>query len=226
MKKKKIFFLAGIATIILYFLGILTGYFIQKDVLLKTEEDLNKIQEEFKTYKENLETVQLEQLYISTYQGESSCNFLVSIINEMQKNLSYFWSKLPSKLEVYEKYSQIQPEYVELKRDYTMLSIRAWLLSLNVKEKCGKDIVPVLYFYSKECERCIEQGDVLDKLRSEDKRLAVFTIDINLNESIITVIKNTYNITEAPSLVVEKNTSLKGFTSEEQLKQAISRIGS
>lgn len=226
MKKKKMFLLAVLVTVVIYFLGMLTGYFLQKDVLLKTEEDLKKIQEEFTAYKQNLETIQLEQLYLSTYQGESSCNFLISIINEMQKNLSYFWSKLPSKLEVYEKYSQVQPEYLELKRDYTMLSIRAWLLSLNVKEKCGKDIIPILYFYSKDCESCIEQGNVLDSIRSEDKRVAVFTIDLNLNESIITVIKDTYNISEAPSLIIEKNTSFKGFTSESQLKQVISKLGS
>jgi uncharacterized membrane-anchored protein YhcB (DUF1043 family) len=224
MKKKKMFLLAILATVVLYSLGIFTGYFIQKDVLTKTEEDLQKVQEEFKTYKQNLETIQLEQLYLSTYQGESSCSFLISIINEMQKNLSYFWSKLPSKLEVYEKYSQVQPEYLELKRDYTMISIRAWLLSLNVKEKCGENIVPILYFYSKDCDRCIEQGNVLDEVRAEDKRVAVFTIDLNLNESIVKVIKEAHDISQAPSLLIEKNTSIQGFVSKDQLNQAISEL--
>jgi hypothetical protein len=202
MRKKKLFLIASITTVILYSLGVLTGYFIQEKVLSKTQEELKKIQEEFFIYKQNLENVQLEQLYLTTYQGDLNCKILVSVINEMQDKLAYFWSKLPTKLEVYEKYSEIQPDYVKLKRDYTLLSIRVWLLSLNVKEKCGEDIIPALYFYSKDCDKCIDESYVLDNIKKEKPNFSAFIVDYNLNESIVKVIINVWNVTKVPSFII------------------------
>jgi hypothetical protein len=222
MRKKRLFIVAAITTIILYSLGILTGYFIQEKVLSKTQEELNKVKEEFFVYKQNLENVQLEQLYLTTYQGDLNCKILVSLINEMQDKLAYFWSRLPSKLEVYEKYSEIQPDYINLKRDYTLFSIRVWLLSLNVKEKCGEDIIPVLYFYSKDCEKCIEQSYVLDAIKKEKPNFSAFIVDYNLDESIVKVIVNVWNVTKVPSFIIGDKL-YSGYQDLNKMREIISK---
>ncbi len=222
MKKKKLLIIASITTIILYFMGILTGYFVQVKVLSRTQEELEKVQEEFYDYKQNLENIQLEQLYLTTHQGELSCKILVSTIDEMHNNLAYFWSRLPSKLEVYEKYSEVQPEYVKLKRDYTLLSIRTWLLSLDVKEKCGEEIIPALYFYSRDCDSCIDQSYVLDNLKEENPNFSAFIVDFNLDEPIVKIIKNVYNVTEVPSFIINDKL-YPGYQSLEQMKKIISK---
>jgi len=222
MRKKKLFLIASITTVILYSLGVLTGYFIQEKVLSKTQEELKKIQEEFFIYKQNLENVQLEQLYLTTYQGDLNCKILVSVINEMQDKLAYFWSKLPTKLEVYEKYSEIQPDYVKLKRDYTLLSIRVWLLSLNVKEKCGEDIIPALYFYSKDCDKCIDQSYVLDSIKKEHPNFSAFIVDYNLDESIVKVIINVWNVTKVPSFIIGDKL-YSGYQDLTRMKEIISK---
>lgn len=222
MKKKRLLIIASVTTIILYFMGILTGYFVQVKVLSRTQEELEKVQEEFYDYNQNLENIQLEQLYLTTHQGELSCKILISIIDEMHNNLAYFWSKLPSKLEVYEKYSEVQPEYVKLKRDYTLLSIRTWLLSLDVKKKCGEEIIPALYFYSRDCDSCIDQSYVLDNLKKENPNFSAFIVDFNLDEPIVKIIKNVYNVTEVPSFVINDKL-YPGYQSLEQMKKIISR---
>jgi hypothetical protein len=220
MKKKKLIILAGVLTLTLYFLGIITGYFVQVKVLSTAQEELKKIQEEFYDYKKNLENIQLEQLYLTTHQGELSCKILVSTIDEMHHNLAYFWSKLPSKLEVYEKYSEIQPEYLKLKRDYTLLSIRTWLLSLDVKKKCSGEIIPALYFYSKDCENCINQSYVLDEVKKENSNFSAFIVDFNLDEPIVKIIKNVYNVTEVPSFIINDKL-YSGYQSLSQMKKII-----
>lgn len=222
MKRKKLLIIAGISTLILYSLGVLTGYFFQERVLSKTEQELNEVKDEFFVYKQNLDNVQLEQLYLSTYQGELNCKILISVINGMQDKLAYFWSKLPSKLEVYEKYSEIQPDYVNLKRDYTLLSIRVWLLSLNVKEKCGGDIIPALYFYSKDCDECINQSYVLDNVKKEYPNFSAFIVDYNLNESIVKVIINVWNVTKVPSFVIGDRL-YSGYQNLTQMEEIISK---
>jgi hypothetical protein len=220
MKRRRLILIASITTIILYFMGVLTGYFIQVEILSKTEEELEKVREEFYDYKQNLENIQLEQLYLTTHQGELSCKILVSTIDEMHNSLAYFWSRLPSKLEVYEKYSEIQPEYVKLKGDYTLLSIRTWLLSLDVKEKCGEEIIPALYFYSGDCDSCIDQSYVLDELKKENPNFSAFIVDFNLDDPIVKIIKNVYNVTEVPSFIINDRL-YSGYQDLEQMKKII-----
>jgi len=222
MTKKitKVYLVAGFLTVVLYSMGVLTGLFIQRNILFRTEEEIERIREEFDVYRKNLENIQLEQLYITTYKGELSCNFLISVINDINDDLSYFWSKLPPRLEEYEKYSQIQPEYEKLKRDYVLLSIRVWLLSLNIKEKCGKDIIPVLYIYSGDCDNCVEQGIVLDKLKKKHKEFSAAVVDFNMDEPIVKIIKSSYNITEVPSFVIN-NKAYQGFKTLSELEEII-----
>ena len=221
MKRKRLILIASVTTIILYFLGILTGYFVQVKILSRTQEELKKVQDEFYDYKQNLENIQLEQLYLTTHQGELSCRILVSTIDEMQDNLAYFWSRLPSKLEVYEKYSEVQPEYIKLKRDYTLLSIRTWLLSLDVKKKCGEEIIPALYFYSRDCDNCIDQSYVLDNLKKENPNFSSFIVDFNLDEPIVKIIKNVYSVEEVPSFIINERL-YSGFQSLEQMRKIVS----
>jgi glutaredoxin len=222
MKNKRLIIIASVTTIILYFLGILTGYFVQVKILSRTQEELEKVREEFYDYSQNLENVQLEQLYLTTHQGELSCKILVSTIEEMNNNLAYFWSRLPSKLEVYEKYSEVQPEYLKLKRDYTLLSIRTWLLSLDVKEKCGEEIIPALYFYSRDCDDCIEQSYVLDNLKKNNPNFSAFIVDFNLDEPIVKIIKNVYNVTEVPSFVINERL-YSGYQDLGKMEKIVSR---
>ncbi len=223
MKRKKLFIIASITTIVLYFMGILTGYFVQVKVLSRTQEELGKVQEEFYDYKQNIENIQLEQLYLTTHQGELSCKILVSTIDEMHNNLAYFWSKLPSKLEVYEKYSEVQPEYVKLKRDYTLLSIRTWLLSLDVREECGEEIIPALYFYSRDCDSCINQSYVLDGIKKGNPNFSAFIVDFNMDEPIVKIIKNVYNVKEVPSFIINERL-YSGYQNLEEMEKIISRI--
>ena len=207
MKRKRLLIIASITTVILYFMGILTGYFVQVKVLSRTEEELEKVREEFFEYRSNLENLQLEQLYLTTYQGELSCDFLVSAINDINQRMHYFWSKLPPRLEEYKKFEEIEPEFIKLKRDYTFLSIRAWLISLNVKEKCREEILPVLYFYStdrKKCEKCVEQGIVLDDVKKRHNEFSAFLVDFDLDEPIVKAIKSAYNITKLPAFVIDE----------------------
>jgi len=223
MNRKRLIIIAIVTTIILYFMGILTGYFVQVKILSSAQEELEKVRKEIYDYNQNLENIQLEQLYLTTHQGELSCKILISTIDEMHENLGYFWSKLPSKLEVYEKYSEIQPDYIKLKRDYTLLSIRTWLLSLDVKKKCGGEIIPALYFYSRDCDSCIDQSYVLDNLKKENPNFSAFIVDFNLDEPIVKIIKNVYNVTEVPSFIINDKL-YSGHQNLEQMKKIISGI--
>ena len=46
------------------------------------------------------------------------------------------------------------------------LSLKAWILSKNVKEKCTEDLLPILYVYSLSPE-CEEQDKVLQEIKKK-----------------------------------------------------------
>jgi hypothetical protein len=210
------------AAVLLYFLGFLSGFFLQNQIFQQSQQELAKIREEFLQNRRSLENIQLMQSFLDTYGEELSCHFLTSVLNQMQYSFKYFWDRLPPKLEVYEKYAQITPDYEGLKRDYTLLSLRAWLFSTKLQTRCEKEIKPVLYFYSAKCEECIEQSFVLDKIKREVPQFSAFIVDFNLDEPIVNSLKEVFNITSVPSFVF-KNQTYHGFKTSEELKSIISK---
>ncbi len=205
MKQKRIpYIYAGILTIVLYGIGLLSGLYISR-MASSSPLDIGKLESDIKDLQKDTSNLQLQQLYLTGPKDEIGCKFLVSDLSRINSNLEYFLSRLPQKLESYEKYGT-DPNYQEIKRAYMLVSLKVWLLSLATKQKCGKDIMPILYFYSKNCEDCIAQGNALDTVRGNFSNVAVFTIDSDLNETIIKVIKEAYNITHTPSLIIGDKT--------------------
>ncbi len=211
--------MVAIISFILYIAGIITGISVQNFFLTQTELQISQLEDTINSLKTKTENLQIENLYLSTL-GEKSCNFLISSSNQIQNELSYFWDKLPKRLEEYEKTNPITPEYAQLKRDYTFVVLRSWLISLSIKEKCNKEIIPTLYFYSKDCNNCIEQGKILDQLKNQTKQFSVFIIDFNSDEPVVKAIKDVYNITQVPSFVIN-NIAFQGFKTFDELRRII-----
>jgi hypothetical protein len=108
-------------------------------------------------------------------------------------------------------------EYSLIKREYSFLSLRAWIIATQHYNNCKQDLIPILYFYSAKCDSCIKQGEYIDKLKEKlsPKELIAFTIDLELNESSVDLIKTYYNITQAPAMIIH-NTVLQGRTYNEK----------
>ena len=113
-------------------------------------------------------------------------------------------------------------KYQDIKREYSVISIRAWILNSAIKEKCKENAASVLYFYSVPCEECLKQGDVFDDLISNyfNYKLRVFVLDTGVDEPMVKILKETYQINSTPSFVMG-NKTYQGFMDKEQLKKLI-----
>lgn len=132
-------------------------------------------------------------------------------------------AELGSKLEFYEANERFQdPLYPLLKQEYTIALTRYWIFVRDFNENCegGYDIV--LYFYSnRECGDCSRQGSVLSYLKDQyPQKVMVFALDYNLDMGTVNVLKNVYNVTEAPSIVVNEKTHL-GYQSLADMRSAL-----
>ena len=218
-KQRRVYLLASLSALMLYVVGVFTGAMILGYTEGKTSQEFARLHQEVEGYGRDLESIELELLYLASGDSDLGCKFIVTSLNRVQSDLDYFWKNLPEKLEVYEKENPPDQEYENLKAEYMGISLKAWLLSLSVKEKCGQDILPILYFYSRECTDCIQQGAVLDQAR-QPSNILVYTIDLNLDSEAVSMVKEAYGITEAPALVVGED-SYQGLVSYEEFMRII-----
>jgi len=115
----------------------------------------------------------------------------------------------------------------ELTSDYSLLSVRAWILNSYVNQKCEEEKIVILYFYSVPCSECIQQGNILDELREEvfGNKMRVFVLNVNSNESIVQDLVKTYDVIETPSIVIGNSTYV-GLVNKDKLEDVISSFSS
>jgi hypothetical protein len=211
--KRSILLIAIVLSIVIYLLGVFSGLYANKVLEIKVGEDIGKVEENVSllknyidTYALDLKNVLLLQLFIDNI--EDSCKFSDLYIDNLHTQLEPFWTKLPSRLEAYERSTTEYPdEYNSLKREYTRLSLRIWLTTQNSINRCNtSDFIPILYFYSRDCEECVEQGEIFDEFKEamlkRNKRVIVFPIDLLFEDDTVYLLKQYYEIESAPTIVI------------------------
>jgi thiol-disulfide isomerase/thioredoxin len=133
--------------------------------------------------------------------GEVSCknvddSILSSEINTLAEKLTYAESQQGTNSD----------QVAHLKKYYSLLQIKDYLLSKRLAEKCGKKSVFVIYLYGKEseCPNCRNQASVLDYLRKTYPDLRIYAFDYNLDLSAIQTLLSIYKIKgQLPALVLD-----------------------
>ena len=98
-----------------------------------------------------------------------------------------------------------QTQLTELKRYYSLLEIKDYLLMQQVTSKCGLKPVFIFYFYSNkgDCKDCEEQGYALTGLSEKYPALRVYSFDYNLDLSALRTLVDIHDVKEAlPALVI------------------------
>ncbi len=114
-------------------------------------------------------------------------------------------------------------EVKTLKRYYSLLEIKDYLLMNKINEKCGKSPVSVIYFYASDdkCADCQKEGYVLTSLRETYPDLRVYSFDYNLDVSAVKTLISINKVkNELPAIII-KDKVYYGFKSIEDLEKAI-----
>ncbi len=113
------------------------------------------------------------------------------------------------------------PQVVRLKKQYSLLEIRDYIITKQIAATCGTKPVTVLYFYSNTsaCVDCDKAGYALSYLRDTYPTLRVYSFDYNLDLGALkTLIALTKVSGGFPAFVVNGKHSY-GFTSLEDLEK-------
>ena len=198
-------------SLILYLSGIYTGFYIQQTTIKYTEQRIQELEK-------RLENVQLEYMYLSVMGKDVTCNFLSVLVDQANREVWDIGKQLVS----LENTKTDSDKVSQLTSEYSLLSIRAWILNTFVTEKCEQNKVVILYFYSVPCSDCIRQGNILDDLRDNyfNDKIRIFVLNTNSKESITQDLMKTYGISKTPSIILF-NTTYVGFTNKEKLTDTI-----
>ena len=211
MNKKTIIIIAISLSIILYVFGVFSGIFANRIFEKKVDKDIEVLKEYVDLFALDVKNIQLQQVFIENFEFGDQCELLNIYLTQLYSQLNQYWQILPSRLEAYEKKDNLPEEYISLKREYIRLSLRFWLLSMKNYNECNnKDIIPLLYLYSKDCDDCVFQGEQFDKynniMQQINKSVIVFTVDGEFPDDTIYLLKTYYNISKYPATIVNGKT--------------------
>lgn len=150
----------------------------------------------------------------------------VSCANVSDTVLSQELSELGAKLSHAEsERGATDADIVYLKKYYSLLEIKDYVLSKQLAAKCGATKKPVfiIYFYSNlgDCADCEKQGYVLTFLREKYPDLRIYSFDYNLGLSAIETMKRIYKVSSSlPALIIDDKAHI-GFKEAEELEKLL-----
>ncbi len=114
------------------------------------------------------------------------------------------------------------PRVIDLKKPYTLLLIRHYLLIKERAEKCNEKYVTILFFYSNKqdfIDASERQGYLLGYFANKygyDK-VKVYSLDGDIDLGTIGALKEVYNVTYFPTTVIGDKVFI-GFHDKEELE--------
>lgn len=144
-----------------------------------------------------------------------STTVLSSELNSLAEKISYSESNMGSD----------DDNVVSLKKYYSLLEIKDYLLMKKITERCGQKSIFVLYFYKNEkCDDCTKQGYVLTSLREKYPNLRVYSFDYNLDISAIKAMTSIYKVPDNLPAIVINGKVYSGFQTIEEIEKTFPEL--
>ena len=181
---------------------------------------------------ENMRTIQ-DKLATDILSSETQFSLLSELScnqDTENDNLSSELNELANKINDSESNLKGNSDVTELKRYYSVLEIKDYLLTKKINQKCKGKLVPLLYFYTtaNNCTECIKQGYVLTELREKYPGLRVYSFDYSLDLSALKALIKIYKIedTKLPAIVINEHTytGFKTVDDIEKIEPAIVKL--
>ncbi len=174
-------------------------------------QELSSIQNQLATHTLSVET-QFALLEEAPCEDLTEGNTLSTTLADLGTRLAFTEERLGA----------TDPQVLELKKQYTLLEIRDYLLMKRISKGCTIDSPVVLYFYSNvpgTCVDCNRASYALSYLHETYPKLRVYSFDYNLDLGALKTLIAVEKIRpEFPAFVIEGKRSY-GFSSLDMLEK-------
>jgi hypothetical protein len=161
--------------------------------------------------------VQFELLGSLDCETLSAHSILTDELNSLADRLSFTESRLGSD----------NTEVIQLKKQYSLLEIKDYLLMQEITAKCKTKPVSILYFYSNtgDCADCARMGDVLTYLRQTYPELRVYSFDYNLDLSALETLIDLRKVRgPLPAFIAGNRAPVYGFKNLDEIEKLIPEL--
>ncbi|MFB6193412.1 MAG: hypothetical protein ABEK00_04115 [Candidatus Nanohaloarchaea archaeon] len=204
---------AAFLTVLVFGLGFLFS-------TMMDGQRIDSLQSEMQKSLVELESQNLQLTYLRSEQV-GSCSAMETGLTNMIKD----YNQMLNRVQQYQKNSILRSEdFSQVKRRYILSGIRYWMFAGDLKEQCNYNPDTVLFFTkslkSSDCEACRRQGQQLNLLKQKyEESFLIFSVPTSVNDGMVEVLKDQYNITEAPSLVINRDTVIEGYVSRNRIEK-------
>lgn len=131
-------------------------------------------------------------------------------MNSLAKRLSY----------LEDQRSTDDPEVVSLKKYYSLLQVKDYLLIRERAKQCDEKPLSIIYFYSNEgdCEDCKKMGYVLTSMREDYDKLHIYAFDYNIGLSVIETLKSIYKLEDRFPVLIINRKAYYGFKTRAEVE--------
>ena len=172
-----------------------------------------------------LQTIQ-DEISVDILSSETQFSLLSSLSckNVSDSVLSSELNTYGQKLDWGQKNLGASAEVSYLKKYYSLLEIKDYLLMKQISSRCGIKSAFILYFYTTDnsCTECENESVVLSALRDKYPSLRVYSFDYSTDLSAVSAMLSIYKIKDTllPAMVIDDDV-LTGFQSMDVLQKRV-----
>lgn len=114
-------------------------------------------------------------------------------------------------------------DVISLKKYYSLLQIKDYLLAKEFHDRCKQNTVSILYFYDTDCVDCAKQSIILDKIISDYPEIRVYYLDKKTDNPALDTLSSIFKVAQSPTLVINEKT-YTGFQDIQKIESYIPEI--
>lgn len=206
----KNYFFTFLITIIIFF----TAFFFSNHFNQKKITDIRVIQDKIAI--DILASEINFSLLAETTCKSTSNSILSSELSSLAEKLSYMENSL----------GVSNPQVLELKKYYSLLEIKDYLLMKKINEKCNFKPNVIFYFYSNkgDCDECVKTGYVLSHFGEKYPQLRIYSFDFNLGLSAVRTLIAMNGIKNKLPAIMVNNQIYYGFKDMEEIEKLLPEL--
>ncbi len=210
-----LFWKALVLTVVVFLLGVFLGFALERNRIGNIEREFQRIDLQWNDAK-------LQTLYYQNLEPRF-CGFAI------RENLGFadLVYNEGLKIEKYERVSFLTNDLELEKKKYALLKVEFWLNSIVLKEKCKAKYINLVYFFANDPAFEVKseqdtQAEILKDLKEKyGKDLMLIPLPIDMDISMINVMKGTYDISKTPTILINEKIKLDGLQGFDELELLI-----
>jgi hypothetical protein len=207
--KLRLYAFAFIISLLMFAVGIVLGWQWGYSAVSQMSSELSALSSE-ETGMETLALMENQSFACPIFDSEFARLF--------QKTLDY-----GDRLQALEnKNGKLDPQVMELKKDYSAMQLRNYLLQQRMDAQCGTAHNTIIYFYSNEGYSAATDEGIQIGLVGARYEAYTYHFDVNVDSPLVNGLKAGYGVAETPTLVIngEKHS---GFMTAAEIEAALER---